>query len=94
MASAKNKTNRCPWCNTDPVEAASQHEGPHATWCPHYRRPERPSPPSAKNEKPIHVRCGGEVIPDSDFIGDWWWSFRCVLCRETFRSLDEALNDE
>jgi hypothetical protein len=29
---------RCSWCNTDPDEAAKRHEGPHATWCPHYRR--------------------------------------------------------
>lgn len=31
----------CSWCNTDPVEAAARHEGPHATWCPHYKREER-----------------------------------------------------
>lgn len=29
---------RCFWCNTDPDEAAARHEGPHATWCLHYRR--------------------------------------------------------
>lgn len=35
--------NRCFWCNTDPEEAAARHEGPHATWCPHYRRPAMPA---------------------------------------------------
>lgn len=34
--------DRCSWCNTDPVEAAARHEGPHATWCVHYRRPALP----------------------------------------------------
>lgn len=27
--------SRCSWCNTDPVIAAAQYSGPHATWCPH-----------------------------------------------------------
>lgn len=30
---------RCFWCNTDPVEAAARNEGPHLTWCVHYRTP-------------------------------------------------------
>jgi hypothetical protein len=30
---------RCTWCNTDSDEAAARHEGPHATWCVHYRNP-------------------------------------------------------
>ena len=29
----------CCWCNTQVEEAAQHHEGPHATWCPHYRPP-------------------------------------------------------
>jgi hypothetical protein len=33
--------NKCPWCDTDPNEAAKRHEGPHATWCVHYRKPTR-----------------------------------------------------
>lgn len=29
---------RCAWCNSDPNEAAKRFgEGPHATWCVHYR---------------------------------------------------------
>lgn len=35
-------TDRCSWCNADPVANAARHEGPHATWCVHYRRPARP----------------------------------------------------
>jgi hypothetical protein len=27
----------CSWCNTIPIEAEKRHEGPHATWCVHYR---------------------------------------------------------
>lgn len=34
--------DRCSWCNTDPVEAAARFEGPHATWCVHYRFPRKP----------------------------------------------------
>ena len=30
-------SERCFWCNADPDEAAARHEGPHATWCPHFR---------------------------------------------------------
>jgi hypothetical protein len=30
---------KCPWCNTDPEEAAAHHEGPHLTWCVHFRHP-------------------------------------------------------
>jgi hypothetical protein len=32
---------RCFWCNTLPSEAAAQHEGPHSTWCPHFREHQR-----------------------------------------------------
>lgn len=32
---------RCSWCNADPQEAAARHEGPHATWCPHFREEQR-----------------------------------------------------
>jgi hypothetical protein len=32
---------RCSWCNTDPDEAAARHEGPHLTWCPHFRNEQR-----------------------------------------------------
>lgn len=34
--------SRCFWCNIYPTEAAARHEGPHATCCPHYRRPALP----------------------------------------------------
>jgi hypothetical protein len=30
--------NRCNWCNVDEIKAALRYEGPHLTWCPHYRR--------------------------------------------------------
>lgn len=30
--------DECRWCGTDSIKAAKRHEGPHATWCPHYRR--------------------------------------------------------
>ena len=32
---------RCFWCNADPVESAKHHEGPHATWCFHFRESQR-----------------------------------------------------
>lgn len=36
--------DRCFWCNASPEEAAKQHEGPHATWCPHYRKAPKENP--------------------------------------------------
>lgn len=27
----------CFWCCVDAEAAALRHEGPHSTWCPHYR---------------------------------------------------------
>jgi hypothetical protein len=32
---------KCPWCQTDAAEAAKRHEGPHATWCVHFREEQR-----------------------------------------------------
>jgi hypothetical protein len=41
---------RCFWCNVDPEEAALRFEGPHLTWCPHFRfnpyPPEWPTAPA------------------------------------------------
>jgi hypothetical protein len=31
----------CPWCNVVASEAAVRHEGPHATWCVHFRESQR-----------------------------------------------------
>lgn len=31
----------CLWCNCDPAIAAATGEGPHATWCPHFRNEQR-----------------------------------------------------
>lgn len=31
----------CFWCGSDPVEKALKHEGPHLTWCPHFREEQR-----------------------------------------------------
>lgn len=31
----------CPWCGNNAEEAAARHEGPHATWCVHYRHDQR-----------------------------------------------------
>jgi hypothetical protein len=31
----------CPWCGVDPDEAAKRHEGPHLTWCVHFREEQR-----------------------------------------------------
>lgn len=31
----------CDWCKTDPTEARQRHEGPHATWCVHFRESQR-----------------------------------------------------
>ena len=28
---------KCQWCKSDAVERAQHHEGPHATWCIHFR---------------------------------------------------------
>lgn len=33
-----SEETKCLWCNTDAVEAAAQHVGPHATWCVHFRK--------------------------------------------------------
>ncbi len=37
----------CSWCGTDPTEAATYHEGSHATWCAHYRRGQMMPPDGA-----------------------------------------------
>jgi hypothetical protein len=46
----------CPWCNKEADEAAAQHEGPHATWCVHFREEQRggdiSSMSQAVNENP------------------------------------------
>lgn len=34
-------SERCFWCDKDPDEAAARHEGPHATWCVHFRENQR-----------------------------------------------------
>ena len=34
---------KCEWCGADAEEAAKRHEGPHATWCVHFRRGKSPS---------------------------------------------------
>jgi hypothetical protein len=31
----------CEWCKTDSEESAKHHEGPHATWCVHFREEQR-----------------------------------------------------
>jgi len=33
--------SKCFWCGTNPAEAAQRHEGPHATWCVHFREEQR-----------------------------------------------------
>jgi hypothetical protein len=33
--------SKCEWCGTDSEEAAKRHEGPHATWCVHFRESQR-----------------------------------------------------
>jgi hypothetical protein len=35
--STETAGTKCPWCKTDPAEAKARHEGPHATWCVHFR---------------------------------------------------------
>lgn len=35
----KVSSDVCPWCKTDLVASSKVYEGPHATWCPRYRRP-------------------------------------------------------
>lgn len=32
---------RCKWCGTERYAAAVRHEGPHATWCMHFREEQR-----------------------------------------------------
>lgn len=31
----------CPWCGANAVVNASRHEGPHSTWCVHFRESQR-----------------------------------------------------
>lgn len=35
---------QCSWCGTNAEEAAKRHEGPHATWCVHFREDQRGGP--------------------------------------------------
>lgn len=53
---------RCAWCNTDPDEAAARHEGPHATWCPHFRNEQRGGRPESDAET-VGGDDGGEATP-------------------------------
>lgn len=62
---------RCFWCNTNPEEAAARHEGPHATWCPHYKLPvvERVRrlyicDTCGTNDRTRYVRCNHPMCPD------------------------------
>lgn len=32
---------RCQWCNSNRYEAALRFEGPHLTWCVHFREEQR-----------------------------------------------------
>lgn len=42
MADEPNgEPRRCFWCNADRYESALRHEGPHATWCVHFREEQR-----------------------------------------------------
>lgn len=45
-------TKRCSWCNTDPADAAARHEGPHATWCLHFRTEQRGGRKGTDGTKP------------------------------------------
>ncbi len=42
----------CTWCKTDAEQALQRGEGPHATWCVHYRSDwwRRPEPFCAKTD--------------------------------------------
>lgn len=33
--------NVCSWCGANAEEAAARHEGPHSTWCVHFRESQR-----------------------------------------------------
>ena len=43
---------RCSWCGTDADEAAKRHEGPHATWCVHFRESQRGGPTVTEPDRP------------------------------------------
>lgn len=33
--------DKCDWCGVEPLEAAERNEGPHLTWCVHFREEQR-----------------------------------------------------
>jgi len=39
-------TDTCFWCGTNRLEAAKRFEGPHATWCVHFRESQRGGDPN------------------------------------------------
>jgi hypothetical protein len=55
-------SNRCWWCHTDPEESALRHEGPHATWCPHYRLGQY-----AMSSEPIYCEVRGHYCRCHDY---------------------------
>jgi len=42
----------CSWCGSDSEESAKRFEGPHATWCVHFRESQRGGPKAARSEPP------------------------------------------
>lgn len=56
--------NVCLWCNTDADQAAARHEGPHATWCVHFRMSQRGgiSQPSAVLRTFVCQGCGRTLV--------------------------------
>lgn len=67
----------CSWCKTDSEESALHYEGPHTTWCPHFREEQcrggfrQYLPPSIQSDWPFspdrltltsdHCKCGAAI---------------------------------
>ena len=78
-----SESSRCWWCNPNGNPIAP-HEGPHATWCPHFReeqrgglKPLQTSCPSCQN-KAVRVEEYGEECSAGMLIGHV--RANCVKC--------------
>jgi len=59
----------CPWCKTDSEEAAKLHEGPHATWCVHFR--EESGADEFNDAGAVQENQGTLVLESQVFLRGW-----------------------
>jgi hypothetical protein len=72
--------DKCSWCGTSAIEAALRYEGPHATWCRHFRDEQRGGDDTLREAFNRAFLDGGRLVCNGETkafqIGrrEGWWS--------------------